>query len=98
MEGADGSADGVDIPYEDTGVPVVVASREVLLCGGEIGLFLESFHLVYLVNVRGLGSGDVAVAGLGATGLDADGDDDVLVGCIAECLAEDTVHIADGFC
>ena len=91
MEGADGSADGVDVPHEDTGVPVVVASREVLLGGGEVGLLLEGFHLIYLVNVRGVGSGDVAVAGLGATGLDADGDDDFLAGCIAESLAEDTL-------
>lgn len=91
MEGADGSADGVDVPHEDTGVPVVVASREVLLRGGEVGLFLEGFHLIYLVNVRGLGSGDVAVASLGATGLYADSDDDLLVRCIAECLAEDTL-------
>ena len=91
MEGADCLADGVDVPHEDAGVPVVVAGREVLLGGGEVGLFLEGFHLIYLVHVRGVGSGDVAVAGLGAAGLDADGDDGFLVSSIAECLAEDTL-------
>lgn len=91
MEGADGSTDGVDVPDEDAGVPVVVAGREVLLGGGEVGLFLEGFHLIYLVHVSWFGSGNVAVAGLGAAGLDADGDDNFLVGGIAECLSEDTL-------
>lgn len=62
-----------------------------MLSGGKVGLFLEGFHLIYLVHVSGFGSGDVAVAGLGASGLDADGDDSFLVCCIAECLAEDTL-------
>ena len=91
LEGADGSADGVDVPHEDASIPVVVAGDKVLLGCLMVWLFLEGFHLIYLVNVRGLGSGDVAVAGLGATGLDADGDDDFLVCSIAECLAEDTL-------
>ena len=62
-----------------------------MLSGGKVGLFLEGFHLIYLVHVSGFGSSDVAVACLGAAGLDADSDDDFLVGSIAECLAEDTL-------
>ena len=34
LEGADGSTDGVDVPYEDASVPVVVASGKVVLGGG----------------------------------------------------------------
>ena len=62
-----------------------------MLGGGEVGFFLEGFYLIYLVHVRGGGSGDVAVAGFGAAGLDADGDDGFLVGGIAECLAENAL-------
>ena len=91
MEGSDCLANGINIPHEDAGVPVVVAGREVLLGSGDVGLLLEGLHLIYLVHVSGFGSGDVAVASLGTAGLDADGDDDFLVGCIAECLAEDTL-------
>ena len=91
MEGADGSADGVDVPHEDAGIPVVIASREVLLGGGEVGLFLEGFHLIYLVYVREVGCGDVAIACFGATRLDADGNDSFLVGGIVECLVEDAL-------
>lgn len=46
LEGADGSADGVDVPHEDAGVPILVACGEVVLGGGEVGLFLEGFHLI----------------------------------------------------
>ena len=46
LEGADGSADGVDVPHEDAGVPIVVASSKVLLGCLQVWLFLESLNLV----------------------------------------------------
>ena len=88
LEGADGSADGVDVPYEDAGIPIVVASGKVVLGGGEVGLFLEGFYLIYLVCVGGGGCSDIAIACLWAAGLDADGNNGFFVGCIAQCLAE----------
>lgn len=32
LEGADSFADGVDVPYEDAGIPIVVACLDVFLC------------------------------------------------------------------
>lgn len=91
LEGADGSADGVDVPHEDAGVPIVVASSKVVLGGGEVGLFLEGFYLIYLIHVRWLGSSYIAIACLWTAGLDANGNDGFFVSGIAECLAEDTL-------
>ena len=78
----------MDVPHEDAGVPVVVASREIVLGGDEVGLLLEGFHLIYLVYSRGGGSSDVTVTSFGATWLDANGNDGVLIGSIAQCLAQ----------
>lgn len=91
MEGADGSANGVDVPHEDAGIPIVIAGGKVSLGCLQVWLFLEGFHLIYLVYVREVGCGDVAIACFGATRLDADGNDSFLVGGIVECLAEDTL-------
>lgn len=91
MEGADGSANGVDVPHEDAGVPIVVACGEVVLGGGEVGLLLEGFYLIYLVHVREVGCGDVAIACFGAAGLDANGHDGFFVGSIVQSLAEDAL-------
>ena len=91
LESADGSTDGVDVPHEDASVPIEVAGGKVVFGGGEVGLFLEGFHLIYLVRVRWLGSSYIAIACLGAAGLDANGDDGFLVGGIAECLAENAL-------
>lgn len=91
MEGADGSANGVDVPHEDAGVPIVVACGEVVLGGGEVGLLLEGFYLIYLVHVREVGCGDVAIACFGAAGLDANGHDGFFVRSIVQSLAENTL-------
>lgn len=88
LEGADCLADGINVPYEDTGIPIVIASGKVVLGGGEVGLLLEGFHLIYLVYVREVGCGDVTIACFWAAGLDANGHDGFFVGSIAQCLAQ----------
>ena len=88
LEGADGTADGINVPYEDASVPIVIASGKVVLSGGEVGLFLESFHLIYLVYVREVGCGDVAIACFRTTWLNANSHDGFFVGSIAQCLAQ----------
>ena len=88
MEGADGSADGVGVPYEDASVPKVVASGEVVLGGSEVGLFLEGFYLIYLICVGWGGSSNITIACLWAAGLDANGHNGFFVGCVAQSLAQ----------
>lgn len=83
LEGADGSANGVNVPHEDASVPIVVACGEVVLGGGEVWLFLEGFYLIYLVCVGGGGCCDIAIACLWTAGLDANGHNGFFVGCIA---------------
>ena len=46
LEGTDCLADGINVPYEDAGIPIVIASGNVLLSSLQVWLFLESFHLV----------------------------------------------------
>ena len=62
-----------------------------MLGGGEIGLFLEGFNLIYLIYGRWLGSSYVAIACLWTAGLDANGNNGFFVGGIAQCLAEDAL-------
>ena len=46
LEGTDCLADGINVPYEDAGIPIVIASGKIVLGDGEVGLLLEGFHLV----------------------------------------------------
>ena len=46
LEGSDCLADGIDVPYEDSGIPIVIASGKVLLGCLQVWLFLESLNLV----------------------------------------------------
>ena len=72
LEGSDCLADGINVPYEDASVPIVIASGKVVLGGGEVGLLLEGFHLIYPVYVREVGCGDVAIACFWAAWLNTD--------------------------
>ena len=46
LEGTDSLTDGIDIPYEDSGIPIVIASGKVLLGCFLVWFFLESLYLV----------------------------------------------------
>ena len=46
LEGTDCLADGIDVPYEDSGIPIVIASSKILLGCLQVWLFLESLNLV----------------------------------------------------
>ena len=88
LEGADGSANGVNVPHEDASVPIVVASGKVVLGGGEVGLFLEGFYIIYLICVGWGGCSNIAIAYFRAAGLDANGHNGFFVGCVAQSLAQ----------
>ena len=46
LEGSDCLADGINVPYEDSGIPIVIACGKVLLGSLQVWLFLESLNLV----------------------------------------------------
>jgi len=46
LEGSDCLADGINVPYEDSGIPIVIAGSKVLLSSLQVWLFLESLNLV----------------------------------------------------
>ena len=46
LEGSDCLADGIDVSYEDSGIPIVIASGNVLLGCLQVWIFLESLYLV----------------------------------------------------
>lgn len=62
-----------------------------MLGGSEVGLFLEGFYLIYLICIGWGGSSNITIACLWTAGLDANGHNGFFVGCIAQCLAEDTL-------
>ena len=88
LEGSDCLADGINVPYEDSGVPIVIASGKVLHGCLQVWLFLESLNLVDFIYGCWLCCSDIAIACFWAAWLDTDGNDGVLIGCIAQCLAE----------
>jgi len=63
---------------EDAGVPAIAARREHRLCIGERRLFDEAVDHEAVV-AEGRAVGDIAEAGFGAGGGDAEGDDPVLL-------------------
>ena len=81
----------MDVPHEDSGIPIVIAGGKVLLGCLQVWLFLEGFHLIYLVYAREIGCGDVAIACFWAAWLDANGHDGFFVGSIVQSLAEDAL-------
>lgn len=59
LESVNSLADGLDIPYEDTCIPIVIASDKVLLGCLQVRFFLESLHLVDFIYRSWLGSCDI---------------------------------------
>ena len=60
---ADGCYQRADVPNEDTGIPEVVASFQILLCRFEIGFLAERSHLM-----QGSGSKGQVPLGQGSEG------------------------------
>ena len=80
---AEGIDDGGNTPNEDAGVPEIIGLCHIALRSGQIGLFAKTVDGVDVLLARGgiaeVGL-DVAVAGGGAIGVDAERDDGVGLG------------------
>lgn len=93
--------DGDKGPDEHAGVPAVLSGLEVFEGGVVIGLLLEPFGAVEdgFVGFGALGrrergaDTDIAVAGGGFGGLDADGDDDLAAAGEVEGVGEDALEL-----
>ena len=79
----DSLADGINVPYEDSGIPIVVASGKILLGCLQVWLFLESLNLVDFIYGWWLCCGDIAIACFRAAWLDTDGNVGVVIGRLA---------------
>ena len=62
LEGTDCLADGSNVPYKDSGIPIVIATGKVLLGCLQVWLFLESLNLVDFIYGCWLCCGDIAIA------------------------------------
>ena len=82
MEGSDCLADGIDVPYEDSGIPIVIAGSKVLLGSLQVWLFLESLYLVDFIYGCWLCCGNITIACFRAAWLNTDGNDGILIGCM----------------
>ena len=88
LEDSDCLTDGINVPDEDSGIPIVIASGKVLLGCLQVWLFLESLYLVDFIYGCWLCCGYIAIACFWAAWLNTDGYDGVLIGSIAQCLAQ----------
>jgi hypothetical protein len=79
LQAVDGLQPGARPDHEEAAVPEVFAAVEVTLGGGGVGLFDEGRDGLAAIGAVGAAA-DVAVAGLGAVGHDAEGDDGALEG------------------
>ena len=80
--------DGIDVPYEDTGIPIIITSRKILFSCFLVWLFPESLYLVDFIYGCWLCSCDIAVTGLRTAWLNTDCYYRFLIGSIAQCLAQ----------
>ena len=74
LQRREGFEPGAGAHHEEAAVPKVFAAIEIALGGGGVGLFDEGSDGLAAVGALGA-EADVAVAGLGAVGDDAEGDD-----------------------
>ena len=88
---AEGVDNGRNAPNEDARVPQIAGVLDVGFSGFEVGFFLECLHAENRASARraiGHVAFDVAVAGFGARGLDAEGDDGIGFGTEVEGFAD----------
>ena len=87
----EGVDDGGNAPHKNAGVPKIARLFQVTLRGGEIGLFAEAVDGIDIALARGgiaeVGL-DVAIAGGGTIGMDAEGDNGVGLGCELNTLTD----------
>ena len=62
LEGTDSLADGLNVPYEDASIPIVIASGKILFSSLQVWLLLEGFHLIDFIYRCWLGCGNIAIA------------------------------------